>query len=136
MTFDKVLTISTLSVILLSISLLLLVVYLGINKKKNILQNTVLYGILILGTYILAVAFSRTSSLIKTDILNNTESANRFNSFTEPYVVVELVLTGVVIGVIAWIITKYVKRHRFKWIGSDKLGIFSGWEMERSKRLY
>lgn len=114
MTFDKVLTISTLSVILLSISLLLLVVYLGINKKKNILQNTVLYGILILGTYILAVAFSQTSSLIKTDILNNTESANRFNSFTEPYVVVELVLTGVFIGVMAWIITKYVKRHRFK----------------------
>lgn len=73
-----------------------------------------LYGILLVGTYILTVAFSQTSSLIKTDILNNTESANRFNSFTEPYVVVELVLTGVAIGVIAWMITKYIKKHRFK----------------------
>lgn len=108
-------TIITISMIISTVSLIIILLYLGVNLKKiKFIQTIALYVIITLGVYFSIIMFDITSSSIKADILDTIKNTKQYNGFIEPIYALIIVFIGIIVGVLIHYLVEHVRNLNFK----------------------
>lgn len=108
-------TIITISMIISTVSLIIILLYLGVNLKKiKFIQTIALYVIITLGVYFSIIMFDITSSSIKADILDTIKNTKQYNGFIEPIYAFIIVFIGIIVGVLIHYLVEHVRNLNFK----------------------
>lgn len=108
-------TIITIAMIVSTISLIVILLYLGVNLKKiKIIQTIALYVIITLGIYFSIIMFEITSNSIKSDILDTIQNTKQYNGFIEPMYALIIVFIGVIAGGLIHYLVEHIRKLNFK----------------------
>lgn len=108
-------TIVTIAMIISTVSLIVILLYLGVNLKKiKFIQTIALYVIITLGIYFSIIMFEITSNSIKADILDTIKNTQQYNGFIEPIYVLIIVFIGVIVGGLIHYLMEHIRKLNFK----------------------
>lgn len=105
----------TISMVLLTLSLIIILFYMGIYLKTiKVVQSIALYVIITVGVYFSIIMFELTSNSVKADILDTIQNTQQYNGFIEPIYVVAIVLIGALSSTLWYYFMEHLKKVNFK----------------------